>query len=57
MVLLAKNKLNTFKVLISKDLIDSYINHKLVSVNNVLREYNEMKNEIKIPQTFVECTI
>ena len=57
MVLLAKNKLNTFKVLISKDLIDSYINHKLVSVNNVLREYNEMKNEIKIPETFVEYTI
>ena len=57
MVLLAKNKLNTIKVLISKDLIDSYINHKLVSVNNVLREYNEMKNEIKIPETFVEYTI
>ena len=56
-MLLAKNKLNTFKVLISKDLIDSYINHKLVSVNNVLREYNEMKNEIKIPETFVEYTI
>ena len=47
-VLLAKTKLNTIEVLISKALIDSYINHdKIVSVNNVLREYNEMKDEIK----------
>ena len=36
-MLLAKTKLNTFKVLISKALIPSYINHdELVSVNNVL---------------------
>ena len=47
-MLLAKTKLNTIDVLISKALIDSYINHdKIVSVNNVLREYNEMKDEIK----------
>ena len=47
-VLLAKTKLNTIEVLISKALIDSYINHdKIFSVNNVLREYNEMKDEIK----------
>ena len=47
-MLLAKTKLNTIEVLISKALIDSYINHdKIVSVNNVLREYNEMKDEIK----------
>ena len=46
-MLLAKTKLNTIEVLISKALIDSYINHdKIVSVNNVLREYNEMKDEI-----------
>ena len=39
-VLLEKN---TIEVLISKALIDSYISHdKFVSVNNVLREYNEM---------------
>ena len=43
-VLLAKTKLNTIKVLISKALIHSYINHDtFLSVNNVLREYNEMK--------------
>ena len=36
------------KVIISKALIDSYIIHKeFVSVNNVLREYNQMKKEIK----------
>ena len=36
---LGKDKLNTFEVLISKVLIDSYITHdEFVSVNNVLRE-------------------
>ena len=35
---LRKTKLNTIEVLISKDLIDSYISHKeFVSANNVLR--------------------
>ena len=49
-MLLAKTKLNTI-VLISKALIDSYINHdKFVSVNNVLRKYNAMKEEIKYPE-------
>ena len=43
-MLLAKTKLNNIEVVISKALIGSYINHdKFVSVNNVLREYNEMK--------------
>ena len=37
-VLLGKDKLNTIEVLISKALVDSYINHdEFVSVNNVLR--------------------
>ena len=54
-VLLGKCKLNTVEGLISKALTDSYITHdEFVSVNNVLREYNEMKNEIKDPKTFVE---
>ena len=45
-MLLRKGKLNTIEVLISKSLIESYIIHdEFVSVNNVLREYNEMKNE------------
>ena len=41
----SKTKLNTIKVLISKSLIESYISHdEFISVNDVLREYNEMKN-------------
>ena len=40
--------LDATEVLISKSLIDSYINHdEFVSVNNVLKEYNEMKEETK----------
>ena len=47
-VLLGKEKLNTIKFLISKSLIDSYISHdEFVSINNVLREYNDMNKEIK----------
>ena len=42
--LLAKSKLIGIDVLISQALIHSYINHdELVTVNNALREYNEMK--------------
>ena len=45
-MLLAKTKLDTIEVLISKALIDSYINHdEFVLVNNVLRKYNEMKKK------------
>ena len=41
-----------------KSLINSYIIHdKFVSVNNVLREYNEMKEEIKNSETSVEYNI
>ena len=57
-VLLGKDKLNTIEVPISKALIDSYISHdEFVSVNNVLKEYNEMKKEIKHPETSVEYTM
>ena len=43
-------------MLTSKSLIDSYISHdELVSVNNVFREYNEMKKEIN-PETSAEYT-
>ena len=57
-ILLGKDKLNTIEVLISKALIDSYINHDgFVSVNNVLREYNEMKEEIKNPKLPETCGI
>ena len=57
-VLLGKAKLDTMEVLISRSLINSYISHdEFVSVNNVLREYNEMKEETKIPEISLECTL
>ena len=47
-VLLAVSKLNSIEALISKSLIDSVISHdEFVLVNNVLQEYNEIKEEIK----------
>ena len=57
-MLLGKDKLNTIEILISNALIDSCINHdEFVLLNNVLREYNEMKNEIKSLQNSVEYAI
>ena len=45
---LAKSKLNRIEVLISKSLIDSNIIHdEFVWINNVLKEYEEMKEGIK----------
>ena len=47
-VFLAKSKLNKIEVLISKALVGSVISHgEFVLINNVLKEYNEMKEEIK----------
>ena len=44
-------------MLASKDLSDSYINYdEFVYVNNVLRKYNEMKQEIKNPKNAGEYT-
>ena len=60
MLVLGKDKLNNIEVLIFETLIDLYISHdkyEFVSVNNVLREYYELKNEIKNPETSVEYTI
>ena len=52
--LFGKFRLNTIEIVISKPLIDSYISHEeFVSVNNVLREYDERKEEVK---TSVEYT-
>ena len=47
-VLLAKSKLNSIEVLISKALGDSVISHdEFLLINNVLKEYKEIKEEIK----------
>ena len=46
-VLLAKSKLNSIELLVSKALIDSVMTHnECVLINNVLKEYNETKQEI-----------
>ena len=47
-VLLAKSKLNSIEVLISKTLADSSISHhEFTLINNVLKEYDDIKEEIK----------
>ena len=53
--MLAKSKLNSIEVLISKALIDSVISHdEFVLINSVLKEYNEtkFKNLIKFIEDF-----
>ena len=43
-----KTKLNSIKILISKTLIDANISHhEFVLMNNVLKEFHDMKEEIK----------
>ena len=45
-VLLAKSKLNSTEVLISKALTDSNISHdEFALINNVLKEYDDMQEE------------
>ena len=57
-VLLGEYQLNTIKVLISEALTDLYISHdEFVSVNNMLTENHETKEEIKNPEPSVEYTI
>ena len=57
-MLLWKTKLDTIEVLISKSLIDSHISHyEFVSLNNVLREYSEIKREIINFETFMDYAI
>ena len=52
MVFLAKSTLNGIELLISKVLTDSNISHyEFVLINNVVKEYEEMKEEIKDPNS------
>ena len=52
-VLLAKSKLNSTDVLISKTSFNSNISHDgLVLINHVLKEYDDMKEEIKNWKTY-----
>ena len=46
--MLSKSKLNSMQDLNSKALINSIISHdELLLINNILKEYNKMKKEIK----------
>ena len=55
--MLAKSKLNSIEVLISKALIDPVISYdEFVLINNVLNEYNKMKEEIKNLKTSSSLT-
>ena len=48
-VLLAKSKLNSIDISFSKALTDSNISHdELVLLNNVLKEFCDMKKKLKI---------
>ena len=50
--MLTKSKLNRIEILISKALIDLNISHdEFVLINNVLKEYNKMKEEIQSIKT------
>ena len=54
-MLAAESKLTIIKVWISEALIDFYIkNDEFILVNNMLKEYNEMKEGTKISGTSVE---
>ena len=53
---LGKDTLNSIKVQIFKD--NSCISHEeFISVNNMLRKYNEMEEEIKNTEIYVEYAI
>ena len=54
-MLAAESKLTIIKVWISEALIDFYIkNDEFILVNNMLKEYNGMKEGTKISGTSVE---
>ena len=50
-VLLVKSKLNSIEVSISKALIESNISHDEFVLINMLKEYDDMKKEIKNSKT------
>ena len=57
-VLLAKTQLNSIEALIFNASTESYNSYdEFDSVNNVLREYDEMKEEIKNSKNFELATV
>ena len=56
MVLLGKTKLNKTEVLIYMSLADSYISYaKFVSIINVLKEYDEIKEKMRNSNKNLMC--
>ena len=56
-MLLAKNKLSTIEVLISKNLVKSYISHyEFVQTINVLKEYHDMEKQQTILRLKIQTT-
>ena len=49
--MLAKSKLNSMEVLISKALINSNISHDAFFLINVLKEYDDMNDKMKNSKT------
>ena len=57
-MLLAKIQFNSIEVLISKTLSDKYSNYdEFGLVNNMLRDYDKIKEEIKNPENAGQYTI
>ena len=57
-MLLAKSKLNSLEVLISQPFIDSNIcNDEFVLINNVLKEFYNMKEKIKSSNVKKKCKL
>ena len=57
-VLTAKIKLSTVKFFIFEALINLFVNHdEFVSINNVVRVYNEIKEDIQNPENTVQYTL
>ena len=55
MILVARTKLSTREVLISKALIDSESSYEdLFSMNDVLKQYSGMKDSIKILRIIIQ---
>ena len=55
--IVSKSKLNSMEVLINKALIDSNISHdEFVLMNNALKEYDKLKEEIKYKKTLISLT-
>ena len=56
MALLGKTKLNKTEVLIYMSLVDSYISYaKFVSIINVLKEYDEIKEKMRNSNKNLMC--